>query len=247
MQSKNIHIFKDLKEISQFVAWKWKKETSSAIRNNGRFNVALSGGRSPVKIYQHLASLKETLPWNKTHIFMVDERLVPFDSPDSNFGMINEKIIKPVFLPKENAHPISICDNTETSAEPYENSIREYFAIRNGEIPVFDFVMLGIGEDGHTTSLFPKHDALREKKRLAVSVEYAQAKHKRIGLTLPVINNARVIIMLMTGENKTEAIKGVLSRTNNDLPASLVKPMHGDLYYLLDEEAAARLSADIPI
>jgi 6-phosphogluconolactonase len=146
-------------------------------------------------------------------------------------------------IPAENRHPVPVHDKTlERAADNYEASIRSFFRLGKKERPEFDLIALGLGEDGHTASLFPGHDALRERKHLVYPVREAPKKHQRLTLTLPVINNARNIIFLVTGKEKATAVTEVVEEKNPSLPASMVRPLEGNLSFVLDREAASLLS-----
>lgn len=239
---KKILIFDDTKEMSEFALNKWREIAQGAIKRYGRFTVALSGGKTPLPFYKSLVSYGKGLPWNKTHIFLVDERFVPHDDPDSNFGMINKTLFSKIDIPAVNIHPIYTDGTANDATEKYEEDIRNFFELKAGLIPQFDLIILGIGEDGHTASLFPNHEALSERWRLACAVSYPGAKYKRITLSLPVINNAKTIVYLATGSNKAPIINEIIEKRNTNLPVVLVKPNDGELYYLMDKYAASKIN-----
>jgi 6-phosphogluconolactonase len=241
IKDKEILIFKDVSQLFDYAVEKWKEFCGDAIKNKGSFEVALSGGKTPIGLYRKLAGLKDSLPWDKTHIFMVDERLVPFDNSASNYRMIYETLLTHIYIPAENIHPIPTDDTPQASAISYEKDLIRHFKLKPGEAPEFDLILLGIGEDGHTASLFPDTPLFKEETCLAVAV-FSPNRRERISLTLRVINNAKNIIFLVTGNNKAHIISEILEKDNKDLPASMVRPRHGRLFFLIDEQAASCLS-----
>lgn len=239
---KTIFVFRDGKAVADFAIKKWMEINSKAVADMGHFTAALSGGRTPVDFYKKLPSCEPALQWDKNHIFFADERFVPPDDPESNYRLVKEHLLNHVNIPEENVHAISTDDTSECSATRYEEDIRRFFDIGKDRFPDFDLIMLGIGEDGHTASLFPGTAALYEKRRLAIPVAAPRLPSERISLTLPVINNAKNIIFLVSGENKAKAIKELLENRNSRLPAALVTPDKGALFLVMDERAASLVS-----
>ncbi len=230
------HVFQSAEEMWAFLAKKWKEISLIAVREKGYFSAALSGGKTPVGFYQHLASL-EGLPWEKTHIFFVDERFVPATDVESNYRMVRENLLNSVPIAPRNVHPISTAESSpQTAARKYEEELRAFFELP-GSIPEFELVLLGIGEDGHTASLFPGTEALKEKNHLAAPVMLEEPLHDRITLTLPVINNAANVFFLVSGKNKATVLKKLIDAKDPSLPASKVRPVRGRLFFLMDKEA----------
>ncbi|RJQ24326.1 MAG: 6-phosphogluconolactonase [Nitrospiraceae bacterium] len=241
---KEVLIFSDMDNMAGFVIGKWREFSGEAIKDRGYFTVALSGGKTPAVLYQKITG--EDLPWDKTHVFMVDERFVPYGSRDNNYHMINRVLLRHVPIPAKNIHPIITSDSSPgASANKYEEDIASFFRKRRMQVPEIDLILLGIGEDGHTASLFPGTPALRETRRLvfAVSPENSEKK-ERISLTLPVINNARNVMFLAGGAGKAKIIRDVIEGGNRAMPAALVKPDKGNLFFLLDKEAASLLTGN---
>jgi len=240
---RTVLIFRDMEEISAHIIAKWTDAAEDAIRNKKEFTVALSGGKTPVHLYRNLASRRE-LPWGKTHVFMVDERFVPYENELNNFRMINESLLLHVNIPARNIHPIITSnDSARDCSAKYEDHIAAYFKLSPRSVPVIDLVLLGIGEDGHTASLFPGSEALSETTRLAVAVtQQTPPVHERITLTFPVINNASYVMVLAAGKNKAGILGEVLLKRNMSLPASMIKPLRGTAVFLADQEAAALLT-----
>lgn len=235
-----IHIFKDMQQMAEFTVLRWAEISKSEVENKGYFSVALSGGRTPVTLYKKLSEKKE-FPWEKTHVFMVDERFVPYESDENNYHMINTILLRHLNIPPKNIHPILTSDiSPETSAQKYEKDIISYCKAVRTRQPRFDLILLGIGEDGHTASLFPGTPALKETRNLAVSVcSTGPVTRERITITLPVINNAQNIFFMAEGVGKARIIKEVVEDRNNMLPAAMVRPCDGKLVFLLDQNAAS--------
>ncbi len=240
---KEILIFKEIAEMSDYAVNKWTETAENAIKERGFFTVALSGGKTPVDLYRKLAE-KHTLPWNNTDVFMVDERFVPYESKENNFRMINELLLLHVGIPSKNIHPIITSSaSANDSASKYENTLTAFFKKESYSLPEFDLILLGIGDDGHTASLFPDSPALKESSCFVIAVfPEDKSKKERVTLTLPVINNSRNIIFLASGINKADVIKEVIEDINSQLPASLVRSEKGKLIFLLDESAGSLLS-----
>jgi 6-phosphogluconolactonase len=236
---KKILIFNDINEIISYIVDAWKDISEKAIRESGKFTVALSGGSTPIPLYQSLADHKDDLPWNETHIFQVDERFVPKNHSDSNQKMIRESLIEKSSLLEKNFHPVPVLETCEKSARKYSENIKEFFSTDENQFPEFNLVLLGIGDDGHTASLFPNDDSLKDDRNISIPILNPAIKHKRITLTFPVINNAENIIFIVTGENKSLVIKDILDNDESTLPASLVNPIHGKLIFLMDYTAAS--------
>ena len=240
---KEIFVFSNNEAAARFAVNKWVEISAKSVADKGYFTAAISGGRTPIDFYKRLSYCKGPLPWEKTHIFLADERFVPLSDKESNYHLIQEYLLNYINIPEANIHPVQTEENTlEQAAERYEDHIRNFFNIQGDRIPEFDLIMLGIGEDGHTASLFPGTPSLKEKRHLTIPVIAVKAPHKRISLTLPVLNKAKHIIFLVSGENKTHAVKEMLESKNSKLPAALVKPENGSLLLVIDEAAASLLT-----
>jgi 6-phosphogluconolactonase len=238
-----VFIFDNTCETANFMVKQWKELSLKAIRQKGSFVAALSGGSTPRDFYRKLSLEKEISTWDKNHLFLVDERIVPFTDADSNYGMLDSLLLRRVNIPPENRHFIPVQSfSPEILAKKYEEDMKKFFRLQKNKFPEFDLIMLGIGKDGHTASLFPGTEALKCKKQLAAAVILDQVKHDRITLTLPVINSAKNIIFLAHGKEKATAIKRVIEERDISLPASLVKPGRGRLIFLLDRDAGSLLT-----
>jgi len=240
----SIFVFDNQDKMSEFMIKKWEEFSKETIERREVFVVALSGGRTPIDFYRGLAKKKEMLSWHKTHVFLVDERFLPFDNADSNYRMLRETLLNQVPIPQENIHPIPTDRPTpRISAEEYEEDLRTFFKLPTGQFPEFDLILLGIGEEGHTASLFPHSPVLKEKVRLAAAVMLDEARHHRVTLTLPVVNHARNVVFFVSGKNKASVLERILNQRNGSLPASMVKPKNGNLMFLIDREANSQLGS----
>jgi 6-phosphogluconolactonase len=232
--------------MDDFVIREWAKIAIDAVDRKGYFAVAVSGGKTPVPLFLKLSDADGKLPWDKTHLFLVDERIVPYSHPDSNWGMVSAMLVKQAGIPPENCHPILVEDPLpEISAVRYERDIMHFFGSRGKGVPVFDLVLLGIGEDGHTASLFPGNQAVRESKHLVTAVILDDTRHARITLTLPVINHAENVLALVSGKNKAGIMKRVLVQRDKYLPPTQVNPVRGKLVFVMDRESASELPPEM--
>lgn len=216
----------------------------AAIGAQGRFTVALSGGSTPKALYSLLASNYAGFAWNRVFMFFGDERHVPPSNPDSNYRMANETLLTKIAIPSENVFRVS-AENPDAAAAAleYETQIRRFFALKPGEFPRFDLILLGMGPDGHTASLFPDTAALDENSRLVVANWVAKFNTDRITFTLPVLNRAAEVMFLASGAEKADMVRQVLQGKNSpQLPSQRVQPSDGKLLWLLDEAAAAKLT-----
>lgn len=243
--NKEILVFESIDRMANHIIGRWTDISEKAIEKKGHFSVALSGGSTPLTLYQKLSERK-SLPWGKTHIFMVDERFVPYESQDNNYHMINRTMLCHVVIPANNIHFISTTEITpEGSALRYEDNLLSYSKKTKALCPMIDLVLLGIGNDGHTASLFPGSPALEEAKRLAVAATAPDTTNKeRITITYEVINNAKNIFFLATGKNKAGAVKDIIEDNESQLPAAKVKPKSGNIFYMLDKDSASLLSGN---
>jgi 6-phosphogluconolactonase len=238
------------------------RRAESAVIARGRFTLALSGGSTPKGLYTLLADPAEPfrarIPWRQTHVFFGDERHVPPDHPDSNYGMARATLLAKVPIPPENVHRIR-AERTDPAAAAleYEQELRLAFGMGGagtgpaeargglgpGELPRLDLVLLGLGSDGHTASLFPGATALEERAHLVVATWVERLKTHRITLTLPLLDAARAVVFLVAGAEKAGRVADVLQGSGAALPASRVRP-GGELIWLLDSAAAAALRGE---
>jgi 6-phosphogluconolactonase len=242
MPERNAYIFENSFSISNFLLKLWMSSAQKAMNERGRFNVALSGGQAPVEFYARLSGIQDLDLWKNTHLFQTDERFVSADNLDSNSRLLKNSFIQDVPIPPENIHLIdtSFYDCWKSSQE-YQRNIQTSFKLKNEELPVFDLILLGIGEDGHTASLFPNTPALNEKNHFATCTISPRIKHERISLTFPVINAGKRVVFLATGERKSLIIHRLITQSEQ-LPVNLVKPNQGSVWFILDHWAAKKLT-----
>jgi 6-phosphogluconolactonase len=222
------------------------RAATDAVEQRGRFSIALSGGSTPRNLYTLIAAnASASLPWDKMFFFWGDERHVSPDNPDSNYRMAKESLLSKVPIPGANIFRVP-AENPDVSAaaEAYEQTILKFFAVNPGEFPRFDLILLGMGPDGHTASLFPETEALREKSRLVRANWVEKLKTSRITFTLPLINAARCVTFLVSGIDKAPALHEVFegNAPGDKYPSKLVSPSEGKLIWFVDRAAASELS-----
>lgn len=215
----------------------------SAIQTRGQFSIALSGGNTPRNVYSLLADLRrDSLSWNRIQIFFGDERHVPPNHPDSNYRMARESLLSKVPIPADNVHRILAELPEQQAADKYERELKAFFRLSDGEWPHFDLILLGIGDEGHTASLFPGSTALLEKSRLVVANWVEKFKTWRITFTYPALNHAAEVLFLVSGSSKAEILRDIFDPGKaNTFPAQGVKPANGKLLWFADRAAASLL------
>lgn len=223
------------------------RAANEAVAQRGRFTIALAGGSTPKSLYNLLATNARTaLPWDRMFFFWGDERHVPPTDSDSNYRMADEAMLAKIPVPAANVFRMKT-ENPEAAAvaEDYEQTLRKFFQLEPGQLPTFDLILLGMGPDGHTASLFPGTAALQEKSRLVLANWVEKMKTYRITLTLPVLNAARCVIFLVSGTDKAPALHAVLEEdvSGEQYPAKLVQPRQGKVIWLVDRAAASSLSS----
>ena len=224
------------------------EKASAAIRQQGTFHIALAGGSTPKSIYELMATehYQKILPWSNIHFYFGDERCVPADHPDSNYRMATQALLAKVPVPEGNIHAVNIdLKNIAASAERYEDELKKHLPITSGT-PVFDLVLLGIGDDGHTASLFPGTDILTETRKWVAAVYVEKFNAWRISLTYPVINAAANVFVIAAGSGKQKILKEVLSSepVDDPYPVQRIRPS-GELVWYIDSAAAALLPKTI--
>ena len=245
MAEREIIVCQDIAELSRQTAERFSQLVNQSVQASGRFTVALSGGSTPKHLYSLLASAdyKDQIPWKNVQLFWGDERCVPPDHPESNFRMAHETLLSKIGIPAENIHRMAGEQEPQAAAAGYEKELNKFFGLESGALPRFDLIFLGIGEDGHTASLFPGSDALDETKRLVVAPFVEKLKSYRLTLTLPVLNHGADVWFLVTGSSKDAAVKEALSGSF-ELPAAKVQPVNGRLIWLITQDASAGLQAN---
>ena len=238
-----VRVFPSTEELFRAAAETFCRIGSEAIRQRERFTVALSGGSTPRGLHQQLATtFSSQLPWDKVFFFWGDERHVPPDFPESNFRMAKETLLSK--LPVSADHVLRMpgeVPDANQGAGLYEQTLREFFHLAPGQTPRFDFVLLGIGGDGHTASLFPGTKALEESQHLVVGNWVEQHSTWRITLTYPVLNNAANVMFLVEGGGKAGIVSKALKDPSANFPCQRVRPENGNLMWYLDEAAGAGL------
>jgi 6-phosphogluconolactonase len=218
-----------------------------AIAARGWCHVALAGGRTPRAVYERLAlDGAPAIDWSRVHVWFGDERLVPPDHADSNYGMAHAALLGRVAIPAGQVHRIAgESATTAIAADAYASELTRTFALAPGAWPALDVVLLGLGADGHTASLFPGTAALQEQIRLAVGVDAPAAPVRRVSLTFPVINAARAVIVLTGGADKADAVARAFADDGDweSCPVRAVRPHTGKLTWHLDDAAASKLPA----
>jgi 6-phosphogluconolactonase len=214
----------------------------AAIAERGRFTVALSGGSTPRSLYSLLAKDYADFSWSRTFLFFGDERHVPPGDPDSNYRMVDEALLSKVPIPAGNVDRVRAdLPDAAAAALQYEESLRTFFKLPPGEFPRFDLILLGLGADGHTASLFPDSDGLKEQSRLVIANWVEKLQTHRITITFPVLNHATEVMFLANGSDKANMVQQVLEgKSTPPFPAQQVHP-DGRLVWMLDEAAAAKL------
>lgn len=239
MNQPDIHIHPDRQRVAAafalFLAY-WLKPRKRA-------TIALSGGSTPRLLFRHLADqYRDRIDWTRVHFFWGDERCVPPGHAESNYGMTRDLLLQHIAIPEENVHRIRGEAEPKTEAKRYGEEIREHVAKTDGR-PAFDLVLLGMGDDGHTASIFPDRMQLLTAEDPCAVAEHPESGQQRITLTGPVINNAGMITFLVTGAGKAERVEGILQKKGNwkSYPAAHIQPKRGALHWFLDEEAGAAL------
>jgi 6-phosphogluconolactonase len=238
----SIHIFKDVDSLITASADLVVERAKDSIARHGRFSLVLSGGSSPKKLHELLTTeqYRNKIEWSKVYFFFGDERYVPADHPDSNYLMAKQTLFDPLKIPASQIFQMDTTLSAEDSAAAYEAAIRKYF----GSEPVkFDLIILGLGDDAHTASLFPGTSVLHEKNALVKGLYIEKVKMNRITLTAPLINAARHVVFLLFGVGKANAVQQVLKGESNieQYPSQLIKPVDGKLEWYMDEAAAKNI------
>jgi len=240
-----IRIAADPESLARLAASTVALRLHRALELRDRCTFALAGGETPRPCYRLLAAdHRNDVRWRDVHLFLGDERMVPAGHPDSNLGMVQRELVGRLQPTEIDLHGVPTeFENADRAAERYHDDIRWFFDLETHQYPRFDLVLLGLGEDGHTASLFPGCRALGQTTKFAAACDSRHLEHARVTLTLRVINAAASVLFLVSGENKAEALRRVLEMTSeSDLPAARVAPVAGELLWLVDEAAASRLS-----
>ncbi len=238
----NLIVKKDSDELSKdFAVWV-TDYIGEKLQQQPRFTIVLAGGSTPKKLYRLLASdkFKHKIDWNKLHFFWGDERFVPFNDEKNNAKMAFDNLMSYVPVVKENIHNIRTDIEPERSATEYEKLLHQYFPDKN---KTFDLVLLGLGDNAHTLSLFPGYEVVNEKRKWVKSFYLKEQKMVRITLTATVVNAAGCVVFLVSGSDKVVAVQHVLAGEYDPglYPSQVIQPYNGELYWWIDEAAAAGL------
>jgi len=244
-----VRIFETSEDLARAAAEQCVRLGLEAVKARGDFSIALAGGSTPKRLYTLLASeqdnsFRSRFPWQEIHFFWGDERHVPPDHADSNYRMAFETMLSKVPVSDSQLHRIeSENPDARRAAQGYEQDLRRHFSLNPGVWPQFDLVLLGLGPDGHTASLFPDTDVLEEKSLVAAAVWVPKFQSWRITLTAPLLNHAANVLFLVSGKDKAEALRAVLHGEFQPrrYPAQLIQPVQGRLTWLVDREAASLL------
>ena len=246
--TRSIEVLATAADLFHAAAEEFVRAARAAIGAQGRFTVALSGGSTPKALYSLLAANYADFAWNRIFLFFGDERHVSPTDAESNYRMVNEALLTKIAIPAENVFRVP-AENPDAAAAAadYETQLRKFFGLRSGnqpgEFPRFDLILLGIGPDGHTASLFPDSLALDEQSRLVVANWVAKFNTHRITFTFPVLNRAAEVMFMASGADKADMLRQVLEGKNTPpLPSQRVQPSDGELLWMLDEAAAAKLT-----
>jgi 6-phosphogluconolactonase len=236
-------------ELFEAAAEEVVRAAKEAVAQRGRFTIALSGGSTPKSLFNLLATNARTvLPWDRMFFFWGDERHVPPTDPDSNYKMAEETMLSKIPVAAGNVFRIA-AENPDAAAaaESYEKTLQKFFALQPGEFPRFDLILLGMGPDGHTASLFPGSAGLQEKSRLVIANWVDKFKTHRLTFTLPVLNAAACVAFLVSGTDKAPALHAVLESDapGEQYPSKLVRPSDGKLIWLIDRAAASQLTSAV--
>jgi len=218
---------------------------ATSIKAHGQFHVALSGGSTPASLYQSLVThvSAQKIDWQKVHIYFGDERMVPVDHPDNNYRMARQTFLDHIAIPDTNIHPIPTdCDDFGICAQRYTDTLMALLPLTKGGVPIFDLILLGIGPDGHTASLFPGTPILKENKRPVAAVHLMDKHSWRISLTYPVLNHARHLVLLVSGAAKQQVIYDLFNpvAVKTDYPVANIQAT-GNMEWLIDTDAAQKL------
>lgn len=243
--SRTVEVLPTPADLFRAAAEEFVRVGNEAIARHNRFTVALAGGSTPKSLYALLAKEHARFAWRKTFLFFGDERHVPPDHPDSNYRMVNESLLTKISMPPRHVYRVPAENrDAHAAAAEYEEDLRKFFELKPGEFPRFDLILLGMGPDGHTASLFPNSQALKEQSRSVVANFVEKFNAYRITFTYPALNHAAEVMFLASGADKAAMVSQVLEGDNSPpYPAQRVRPTDGRLLWMLDEGAADRLTS----
>ena len=240
-----IKLFPDAVALAEALAEELLAAYLQAGKAGRSFNLVLAGGSTPRAVYEYFSrsEFKKSIPWDVIHFFWGDERSVPADHEDSNYRMTRQALLDPLAIHPENIHRIHGENDASDEATRYAEEIKRHCHLYNGEMPQFDWILLGLGTDGHTASLFPGVKAIEDPSGICAVAVHPGSGQKRITLTLKVLNHARRVSFIVTGQGKAEVVADILNQSpqSQHYPAANVHPEQGTLEWFLDEEAASTI------
>jgi len=244
----NLNIFNDKEQLVCAFVKDFGQMCRRTIADRGVIHIALSGGNTPQAIFRALATeFAQAAFWAKTHLWWGDERLVPHDDPESNYGIARKLLMDKISIPAQNVHPVEIFPDHRKTVKAYSDEILKFVKPRSqSNWPVFDWNLMGVGSDGHTASLFPGSLALKETQTICVFAQHPDSAQPRVSFSLPLINHSQRIGFVICGEGKAAIVKRILEEKSASqlLPAAMVKPVSGELDWYVDTFALAHLSRD---
>ncbi len=242
MNKRDVILCRNADDLCRRAAAEFVRLAKKSRHDRGRFAVALSGGSTPRALYSLLATpeYKEQIFWPQVHLFWGDERCVPPDHADSNYRMAREALLSMIQIPETNVHRMAGEKEPRVAAAEYERRLIQFFQLFDDALPRFDLIFLGLGEDGHTASLFPGSDALKETKRLVAATYVEKLNAHRLTLTLPVLNHGAAVLFLITGAGKAAVVNQILKgdAERSRFPAAQVEPADGRLAWFITQDAA---------
>lgn len=240
-----IKIFPQPEKLAEAVALELQKASKQAKRAGRGFNLVLAGGSTPRAVYEYFArtEFKNSIPWDAIHFFWGDERCVPPGHEDSNYRMARQALLDPLAIHPENIHRIQGENDSGKEASRYAQEIKRHCQVASGEMPRFDWILLGLGTDGHTASLFPGVEPVKDPSGICAVAVHPQSGQKRITLTPRVLNHAKRVSFIVTGKSKAQVVAEILNQSPQscNYPAAQVHPEQGKLEWFLDAEAASEI------
>ncbi len=240
----SIRVYESPDDLITGLCDQWLKIIRTSRVRARALHLALAGGTTPKRFYEFVAELPaDGIDWKKVHLWWGDERCVPPSDPESNYRMVRESLLDHIDIPAENIHRMHGENDPETEARRYENELKRYLPHSPGGLPVFDVILLGLGEDGHTASIFPDTELNERRASYCITAEHPASGQMRISLNLPVLNSARNVLFMVSGAAKADIAAKILRDpvSAGDLPAAKVNPVSGDLLWFLDRAAAKDL------
>jgi 6-phosphogluconolactonase len=241
-----IHVFENQDKMAEFIIHKLILKTVDSKISAQQIHLALSGGNTPKTLFRKLSlqTYKDKVNWSSVHLFWVDERCVAPHDQQSNYGMVYDNLLRYISIPDTNVHRIKGEEEPEAACQDYAAEIRKVVPYADN-FPRFDWILLGVGDDGHTASLFPGSKTLKEIEKVCVVAEHPVTGQKRVSLTLPVLNNSKIVTFMVSGSSKKEVVRRLVGKQGSymQFPAALVQPYKGILEWCLDKEVEIEISS----